>query len=678
MKKIFNILHSQLCISVDALSEILGGDESAFESVRKGIYRNRKNPDYGYINYPDPDDARRKWIVIDSLPPLPLQAVRARFSDPHLHFYTSEFSSSLQAYYSTDDSSHLYDLVRAGFNITPQRIDDYCTAAAWIRLLIASELRNLFTSAEAYYLSALKVINVMNISIFRISNIRVLHRKISRFRSAGIDSLISNKYGNSNSQKVNGIQTKFIINLYSQPLKLTVREVWRQYNIQADKSGWQLISEERCRQIITDPANRQLWMISRDGSLSARNSLERTIRRRKPSFPDALWTLDGLTVQLRYLAADGSVRSDLYAVIIQDVFSDRVVGWSFGTTETSTLVQAALRSAGRNTMMLPYQIQYDNSSANISTEVSDLMSRLSRVHFPTQPYNGKSKTVENLIGRLESYFLRHFPNFKGGNITAKSTGVRANPDFLEELRKNKQLPTEDGARAQFELAIRVFNATRSERDGMSPEERYRTDHHERRKMDYLTIVDAYWVTRREEVRYTKDGLTIQVDRQRYTYEVEGDQRGIEDMEFRRKYLGAKFTVKYDPDDLSCLHLYQDDTWVAMAAQKYEAPMAIVDREDADGSIIADAQKQRRDYLQSLRDDHAHMQSDLEDEGLPVELDFNLLHKDAYNRIEGRILDDLLSRSAVPGSTFKKEKKAPVPFDLYSDEEADGSVITIDY
>jgi hypothetical protein len=676
MNQKFSIINSSLCISVDALAEALGGDESAYNTVKRGLYNFRKNQSSYYTNHPDPSDHRRRWIVLDSLPPQPLQALRFHYPDPHLYYYSSQFSEALDLCLDPADSAHLYSLVRSGFNITPQRIDDYCRSAAWLRLLAALDLRSLFSSSDSYYRTALTVINSMQIPTFKISNVRVLQRKLKSWKYKGIDSLISNKYNNSNSQKINEIQIKFIINLYSQPIKLTISEVWRQYNIQAEHSGWQIISEERCRQIINDPANRQLWMISRDGTLAARNVLERTIRRRRPSFPDALWTLDGLTVQLRYKAVDGSVRSDLYAVVILDANSDRVVGWSFGTTETGTLVQAALRSAGRNTMMLPYQIQYDNSSANISTEVDDLMKRLSRVHFPTQPYNGKSKMVENFIGRLESYFLRHFHNFKGGNITAKSLQVRANPDYLESLRKNNQLPTVDGARAQFELAIRAFNATRGERDGMSPDERYKIAHPERRKMDYLTIVDAYWVTRREQVRYTKDGLTIQVDRQRYTYEVESDQRGIEDMNFRRKYLGDRFTVKYDPDDLTCLHLYQDDTWIAMASQKYEAPMAIADYQDGEGSIVSEALKQRRQYLQTIQDDHAAIVSDLKEEGLPVDLDFNLLHKDAYNRIEGRILDDLLTRSAV--APVRSKTKKTVPIDLYSDEEADGSVIEINY
>ena len=62
----------------------------------------------------------------------------------------------------------------------------------------------------------------------------------------------------------------------------------------------------------------------------------------------------------------------------------------------------------------PYQMNYDNSSANISATVNGLINNMSHVNFPCTPYSGRSKSVELVIGHFQQRELRKLKNFKGG------------------------------------------------------------------------------------------------------------------------------------------------------------------------------------------------------------------------------------------------------------------------
>lgn len=393
-----------------------------------------------------------------------------------------------------------------------------------------------------------------------------------------------------------------------------------------------------------------------------RNRMERTIKRRKPSFADALWSLDGFTIQLRYRDENGKVKSGLYCVAVMDVFSDCIIGFSIGSTETQQLVQGALRAATMKSLKLPHQLQYDNSSANKSQEAQQLMKRLSSISYPCAPYNGKAKPIESLIGRIERLNLRYFPNFKGGNITSPSLEIKANADYLN----NQELPTKKQAIAQFELAIETHNHSEN-KNGSTPIQLYNTPSDHRRDIDFLMMVEAFWVERRRPIRYGKDGLIMEVNRDRYTYEVESE-KGIEDMAFRREYLGSTFTVKYDPENLDQIALYLDGSYITTACQKHEYPMAEVDFQDGEKQMLHKALGQRKSYIEDSFRELDQMRAELIEEGLPVDLDHALLNKDAYNRMEQGYLDELIDRS-----TQRKEKVSAMR-SLYDDDEADGSIL----
>lgn len=659
----FKVIDAKLCISVRAIAEALGAKTSYF-SVTNALLSFKDTP--FWKTYADESDSRKKWIVIETLPESTRLQVEAKYGqDLWLAYYTERLYAEVKATILISDEEYFLSMRVRSIDAT-----SLSEAASWLRIGGSDYWKGKWTKRSLFWGAIVSVVSTRNLKGFRVSNTRVFERRLKRFDAEGLASLLPGYIGNSNAQKASELARKRIVHLYSNSIKPTVEDVTRIFNQEALANGWPQLSYERVRQIIQQSEFKALSYLARHGKDAAKNLVERTIKRRRPSFPDALWIGDGSTIQLYYSDGKGQIKSDLYAYVVVDAYSHAIIGAAVGQSETGVLVQAAYRDAVRRTGMMPYQIQYDNSSANKGSEAQQVFDKLAHLHFPTAPYNGKAKVIEAIWGRLEQYNLHHFANFKGGNITAKSLDARANPDALSSIFKTGELPSLAGAVAQFRLAIETMNNTISGNQSLTPAERYRTEHDSRKPMDYLVGIEAFWVERKHKVRYTKDGVIIEVSGERYTYEVESE-RGIEDLAFRRKYLGDQFEVKYDPESLESIALYQSGRYIATANRKFEAAMARVDLVEGEGEIISKSLTQRKQYWQSLQQELAELDEEMAVLGFEP-LNHRLIHKDAYNRMEGALLDELIKASAIPEPS-RKTQREPI-YKLHDDSEADGSIL----
>lgn len=650
----FAYINDELCMSVEALAEALGSSSGV--TVKMGMLRHREGSE-SWRYYEDEADRRRRWIVVEALPEDTYRKMW-KAGNPYDRYWTEELTMRLPEFINTEDLAWWMEHPHKGnTGYTKTEAEQLTEACGWLRMLSARVLMEKFSGKLSYYEQTARLLSARNLYGLRVKNSRVLQRRVKKWEKEGRQSLVSGLVGNTNRQKVTESGRLRIIALYADPKKPTATAVKKIYDREAAERGWPKLTTGRIRQIIS--SSQQLWYVNRHGVEAFRAKHERTLKRRKASFADALWSIDGTTLQLLY-QDDGQVKSELYFVLIVDAYSDKIVGWSVGKSETGTLVQAALRSACTRSMQLPFQLQYDNSSANLASEAKQLMDKISRLHFPTTPYNAKAKRVENMIGRLEGQ-MRYLENFKGGNITSPSIERKANPDYVMQLQKAGKLPDRKGAVAQLELIIETHNTTPGA-DGLTPNERYCMPSEKRIPLEPLLLVELFWVKRRKPAAYTKDGLEIMVNGRRYTYEVESE-RGIEDMDWRRVWLGERFDVYYDPEELGVIALYKGEKFINYANQKFEFAEAIVDAEPGEASLRRRALQERRRYIDESIEAMENIGELVESEGFEV-FSHRLLHKDTYNKIQGRIENEWLEKTA-------RERK---PFRLTDVSEADGSVI----
>lgn len=646
--------------------------ERSLNTIKKGLESFRKSSSF-WAHFPDPSDLRRKWVLIDNLPPITKERFYHYYGDITAAYWRERLTDEAMRMVMPGDMRYFLDItpgkVKALNDTEVAHLSEGC---GWMRLGASDWWGGKFKRRSLFFDHCAAVIHQRRLYGLKVKNGRGLQQRIERWQAEGYASMLPAYFGNNSAQKLNEQMVARIIDLYATPIKPSVRVVAEIIQAEAVQRGWTPVTPERVRQILRMSETEQICNLARHGRDAAKKLQEHNLRRARPAYADALWVVDGSTIQLYYLE-DGKVRSDLYGVAIADAYSRAIIGYAIGYNETSTLVQTALRNAARTTGMVPAQIQYDNSSANKAVETRQVMDALARTHFPTAPYNGKSKIIEAVWGRMEQSILHSFPNFKGGNITASSMDSRANPDHLAELKRAGQLPTKEQAIAQFRLAIETVNNTPARKTRKTPAEMYRTADERRCAISDEVMIKAFWVARRNTARYTNDGITIEVNGERHTYVVEESQ-GVESVEWRLKYLGESFTVKYDPEDLSMIGLLDENgVYVGMAMKKYEFSMTKTDAPEEEGKILYGALKGRERYWDVVQARRDEVEADMRVMGFEA-INYRMIHKDALNRMEGEALDQLLEDAAIVPVRNDKLREQPRRVQLYDDSDADGSII----
>ncbi|OFX32705.1 MAG: hypothetical protein A2W92_06150 [Bacteroidetes bacterium GWA2_42_15] len=501
----------------------------------------------------------------------------------------------------TSDPAEIRELTESKL-FTPTEIHQIARAAGWLRLINEINVKRArkagFNSINDFRSQAFKrCLNeqttnppLVKFKKGLITNERTLVKNAVDYRQQGIKALIHAGVGNVNREKADTLTHAKLLELASAPVKYSWEDVALIYNTWAVSNGKTELTTSTVKQYLNIPKIKKVWFYARHGKLAADNVIQPLINRDKPSFPDALWSLDGTTMQLYYRDADGKIKSDLYTYFVTDANSGAVIGHSIAFAETSGMVDAALRNAITIHGYKPYQMQYDNSSANVSVAVRNLMSNMSRVHFPCEPYKGRSKYVEGIIGHFQQRVLRYFEHFKGGNITATSLNSKANPELLAKFKKNPELlPTQDQIIADFELAIRSWNNRGEKRDnygrfvGPSKIDKYTNTPHElRQKVNYFDRISLFMVEQRELYTYGAEGIKIEIDGLKHKFIVP-DPDTVGDFIFSNENFGRKFTVKLDRDTPELVALYRGGVFIDFAYNKEKYAACVADMKQNPGS-----------------------------------------------------------------------------------------------
>lgn len=109
---------------------------------------------------------------------------------------------------------------------------------------------------------------------------------------------------------------------------------------------------------------------------------------------DSLWYSDGTKVNYYYRDQNGNIAT-LSVYEVMDVYSEMFIGYAFCQHEDYTAQRTAFRMALRTAGEKPYQVSFDNQGGHKKLETTSFLGKLARIAVKTQPYNGKSKTIES-------------------------------------------------------------------------------------------------------------------------------------------------------------------------------------------------------------------------------------------------------------------------------------------
>lgn len=436
------------------------------------------------------------------------------------------------------------------------------------------------------------------------------------YLKSGYVSLISGKIGNLSAEKLNEAGQQWVLARWATPIdKLTLSQLFDAYNAKAALEGWQPVkSEQTLRNFLERPDIKALWYGARRGELKAKEAFVPQHRTLLASCRDANWYGDGTKLNYFYRDEDGKVSTcNVYEVV--DEYSECLLGFAISKTEDFAVQYKAYRMALDFSGQKPFQVTFDNQGGHKKLASEQFFAKMAHLCIGTQPYNGKSKTIESIFKRFQEGFLHRDWFFTGMNITARKAESRMNAEMFTANKEN--LPTLSEVVKIYEQRRREWNQAPHPKTGRPRIEMYYSSRNERcTPIQLWERIDLFGLMTAKPVVFRASGIEIQVQGIKYAYDVLGED-GFTDMEFRKKHTGEKFYVEYDPDDLSTVALYRevsggDKKFVALAGKYIQIHRAKQDQTEHDHRIIALRDQANKDMREELQE---RIEGIMEAEGL---------------------------------------------------------------
>ena len=430
---------------------------------------------------------------------------------------------------------------------------------------------------------------------------RRLQRKFNDYLRDGYVCFISKKFQNTNAAKVDDdIKESVLVQLIGHHNNLDNMAIANLYNAVANQQGWKPITASAVA-VWRD----KLDLVTAAGRLGAtnfRNTKSMQVKRKRPTAPFLMWTLDGWDVELLYqdTKTDSKGRSvtsycnRLTLEVVLDPCCNYPIGYGIGTHETPELIAEALRNAAKHSeelfgvMLRANQIQCDHYALKAMTPLYNVMgAKLT----PARVKNAKTKVIEPYFSYLNKKYGKLFNNWSGYGITTDPS-KQPNSEALNMHRHS--FPDETGVREQIEKIIQM--------------ERQRKVERFRKMMDNLPAERRLPLSREQYLLHfgAETGYKNAIEGSGLRPTLLGMKRDYDcfDMRFRQ-YAGTRWTVKYDPDNLhEVLAVSEDGTLHFMLTEKYVQPMALADRKEGDAAELQRVQDFNRQMEQYITDRRA--------------------------------------------------------------------------
>ena len=427
-----------------------------------------------------------------------------------------------------------------------------------------------------------------------------LKTRLKAWKTEGYQSVVSGKLGNSSALKITGEFLRQIVALKRSKVPVyTDAQLFEKANEIAEERGWKPIrSLSGMKKWLNSPSVEPLWYDAVYGEQAARQRYGRKHKTALPTRRDTLWYGDGTKLNLYYRDEQGKVRTtQVYEVI--DAMSEVLLGYCISDTEDYEAQYHAYRMAIQKSGHKPYEIVYDNQGGHKKLDSDGFIGKICRVHRPTQPYNGESKTIESVFGRFQAQVLHKDWRFTGQNVTAKKASSRPNVEFIEANKDS--LYTLEELKDAYAAARKEWNEGVHPATGERRIDMYeKSVNEETQEVTLHDMVDMFWVFTKRMATFTDQGLQVTVKGEKRQYEV-CSSPGVPDHEWRRKHTYERFIVAYDPYDFASIRLYTKGTDGSLRFERTAEPYILIHRALQDQQGTDDAKFIRQEQEANLQD-----------------------------------------------------------------------------
>lgn len=387
------------------------------------------------------------------------------------------------------------------------------------------------------------------------SNVRRLKQKLKSYKATGYEALIHKGFCNKNSEKINDDAKLWILSRWANQVQkcATVAQLFAEYNVRAVEEGWKTLKDKETIYNYLQQTE-ALWSAHRYGELKSKEKFTYHHSTKMPSMRDSLWYSDGTKMNFYYLGENGKMETcQVYEVM--DAYSEVFLGYHISATENYEAQYFAYKMAAETAAHRPYEIKFDGQGGHNKLKSGDFLNKMARLSVKTQPYNGKSKTIESAFGRFQQQIMAKAWFFTGQNVGSKKAESKANMEFI--LANKANLPTLDEAKAIYKQYRQEWNEATHFKTGQPRLEMYLSSvNNETPELNIWDMVDLFWITREKQVTVTPYGISFTENKAKYSYMVT-TENGMPDFEWLRKWIDKKVQIKFSPDDMSLIYLYEN-------------------------------------------------------------------------------------------------------------------------
>lgn len=443
----------------------------------------------------------------------------------------------------------------------------------------------------------------------RYKNQRSFKRAYKRYIDEGYGSIVSGKFLNDNSAKITGDVADFLLAQYCLPIKYTTPELLQVYNSVREARGWKEISERSVNAWLNKPEQKRIWFLARHGREEYMRVFGHTLTRDKQEwFPNAYWAIDGTKLDLVHFANNKQkMAAELKINLCIDIYSEKIIGWDLALSENHASHFRTLKMAINNAGARPFLLTYDKQSGHTSAKMQELYNRLPAAggtHY-SHAVGRKSSPVEQILNRFQQQVISKMWYSDKQSIKVRRLDNKPNTDFIVEYKE--ALPTADELYKIVQALVNRWNSMKLRNNEYTRNEMYNQPAKKREEISALDMVSLFWIDETKAKKYSPAGMHLTVEGKDYLYEVyDGD--GNIDLEFRRKYVGEKLIVRYDPEYLNeMVSLYEitssgEKRFVAYATPKRAHQVVPALMEDGAKEIWhKDMSVKEREYQRDLEE-----------------------------------------------------------------------------
>jgi len=434
--------------------------------------------------------------------------------------------------------------------------------------------------------------------IFSTSSLNSFINKLNQFKEHGYLALIHKGFSNNNAAiDFDKREIEIIKNGYRDGIRRSFRTITKNLNTDRILRGRRKVSIQTVINFTKKSGDYGLLALQRNGSQAIDNLLVHPDRK-QPNNPGTQYQIDGSRLNVPYINSDGKP-DFLQLVVLLDVFSKKIVGYTLTETETFGSYFKVISQVITETKHLPAELLSDNLPSLNGVDCQRFIEKIKKLgvlvrrHVPLNPSDkGSVEVWFRIFGRM---YLKEKKGYLGDGIKSKDTDGKPNSDLIEDYKKKKNIRSRSELETFLHQQIIEYNSTYVFKNS-TPNLLFANN----KMINGIKVLDAdlyrYIIFKEKFISLKKAGINIQYEKKTYQYLLYAEH-----IKILLKYFEKELIVRYDPKNMEKVFVYTIDSFFSICELELHVnfPLAQIEQSEKDKIAIKQFGAKRYQFKKKL-------------------------------------------------------------------------------